>query len=698
MASSVNETFGHALAAFQAGKVHDAERLFKKFLRVHPRHVAGLNLLSILLTQLGKFKEAEHYVRLALKENATTDTTFYNYGIILKALQRPAEALERFNQALAINAAVAETWNNRGTVYNELKRYDDAVADFDKAAALQPSYAAAYCNKGKALTELMRFDEASAAYDKALTLNARLAEAWLGRGRIFALRKRIDDALAAYDKALAFNGRLAEAWLGRGLVLVDLRRLDEAVANFDKALALKPDLIGAEGVRLHAKMLGCDWRNLDAESEQLISAIRSGVRASAPFPLLSVASSASDQLECAKLYASSFPVAPPQWQGERYRHDRIRVAYLSSDFRAHVVAMAIAEVFERHDRTKFETIGISFGVDDGSEMRARIVKSFDRFHDVAASGDREVAELLHRLQIDIAIDLNNCSENSRPGILTHRPAPIQVNYLGVAATMGTASIDYAIADKLVLPSEDHRFWTEKIVSLPDCYHPHDTLTKRTMSSLVPTRAQAGLPNDGFVFCAFNNSYKITPSVFATWMRLLNAIEGSVLWLSSNNDLAAANLRQEARRLGINPERLIFAPKLDRMADHLARQQLADLFLDTLPYNAHTTAADALWAGLPVVTCRGATFPGRVAASFLSAVGLPELIANTSDEYEALALRLARDPVLLAGLKTKLMRNRDSYPLFDTSRFTRHLEKAYTMMWERQQSGEAPQSFAVEPID
>jgi len=370
------------------------------------------------------------------------------------------------------------------------------------------------------------------------------------------------------------------------------------------------------------------------------------------------------------------------------------IAYLSADFHRHATAYLMAELFERHDRSRFEVIGVSFGVDDKSDMRRRLVAAFDQFYDVRRKRDEEVAKLLHDLQVDIAIDLKGYTQDSRPGILAYRPTPIQASYLGFPGTMGAEFIDYIIADETVVPFDHQPFYAEKIVHLPDCYQVNDT--KRNIAERTPTRQEAGLPERGCVFCCFNNNWKITPEVFSVWIRLLHAVEGSVLWLFRDNESAERNLRKEAQARGIDPARLVFAGRLP-LEDHLARHRLADLFLDTLPCNAHTTASDALWVGLPVLTCMGNAFAGRVAASLLKAIGLPELVTHSIEDYEALALRLAKDPSLLEGYRNRLATNRLTHPLFDTDRFRHHIEAAYLQMWEIWQRGEQPRSFAVEAL-
>jgi predicted O-linked N-acetylglucosamine transferase (SPINDLY family) len=376
------------------------------------------------------------------------------------------------------------------------------------------------------------------------------------------------------------------------------------------------------------------------------------------------------------------------------RNQKIRVAYLSSDFRRHAVAYLAAELFERHDRSRFEVIGVSFGADDGSDLRSRLVAAFDRFIDVTERSDQDAAQLINELQIDIAVDLNGHTREARPGILASHPAAIQVSYLGFPATTGAPFIDYIIADPIALPFDQQPYYSEHIVHLPDCFQVNDST--REVPKQTQSRREAGLPEYGFVFCCFNNTYKIRTPIFDIWMRIMLSIEGAVLWLNADHPAVEHNLRREAKSRGVDPARLIFAPRVD-LDQHLARQRLADLFLDTLPVNAGATASAALWAGLPVLTCRGQTFFGRMGASLMMAIGLPEMVTRTLEEYEALALKLAADPSLHKSIRSRLEANRSTHPLFDTDRFRRHIEAAYSRMWEYWERGESPRSFSVEPL-
>jgi predicted O-linked N-acetylglucosamine transferase (SPINDLY family) len=413
----------------------------------------------------------------------------------------------------------------------------------------------------------------------------------------------------------------------------------------------------------------------------------------APFTLLAYCDDPALHRQCAETFvADRMPERPePMWRGPPVRHDKIRVAYLSADFHQHATAYLVAELFELHDRARFEIFGLAFDWDDGSAVRRRLVKSFDQFHDVRTRSNQEVARLLHQNEIDIAIDLKGHTGDARLGIFAYRGAPIQASYLGYPGTIGAPFIDYIVGDPVVTPLDHAPFYVEKIVQLPDCYQVNDR--KRAIPDETPSRAEAGLPADGFVFCCFNNNYKITAPVFDVWMRLLQAVPGSVLWLLRDNAAAERNLRREAQARGIDPARLVFADRTD-LASHLARHRRADLFLDTAPYNAHTTASDALWAGVPLITCRGNAFAGRVGASLLHAVGLGELVTDSLADYEALARRLATDKAQLAGVRQRLADNRLTCRLFDADRFRRHIEAAYSTMWEIWQRGEPPKGFAV----
>jgi protein O-GlcNAc transferase len=717
-----------SLVLYYLRRLDEALASYDRTIALKPDHTEAYNNRGIVLLELNRPDDALVSCEKAIALKPGYAEAYSNRGNTLYALKRLDEALASYDRAIALRPNLVDAYSNRGNTLHDLDRLEEALASCDKAIALAPDYPGAHNNRGKVLYSLKRPDEALASCDKAIALwpgfaeaygnraNAlydlgRLAEALASCDKAIALKpdvpethsargnilydlKRPDEALASFDRAIALKPDFARAWSGRGDVLNDLRRLDEACASFDKALALDPDLFGAEGMRLHLKMGLCDWTNFDAGCEHLIASVRKGRDNARPFGFLGLSASADDQLECARLWtAKTCPPAPSAiWQGEPYRHDRIRLAYVSADFREHPVSLLMAGMLERHERSRFEITAISVGPDDDSEVRRRLMNSVEHFVDAKAFSDDQIANLVRSSEIDILVDLMGFTGRARTRVFSKRPAPIQVNYLGYAGTMGAPYIDYILADRIVIPEEKRTSYSEKVVYLPNSYMANDSLRK--ISGQAPRRSECGLPESGFVFCSFNNSYKFTPEIFGAWMRLLKEVEGSVLWLSETNETATRNLRHQAQSLGIDPSRLVFAPRLLLNEDHLARLELADLFLDTLPFNAHTTAADALWAGLPVLTRLGETFAGRVAGSLLNAVGLPELVTATAEIYQQTAIELAKEPAKLEAIKQKLRHNRLSTPLFNTERFTGHVEAAYTAMVGRHYAGLAPDHILV----
>jgi len=686
-----------AMTAHQAGKLAEAEALYKQVLVRDSAQFAALQMLGLLNAQRGNFEEAERLLRNALTVNANDAGAQFNHGNTLIALQRLDEALQAFGKALALKPDFAEAALNRGSILLQRRQFEDAILAYDKVISVNASFADAYCNRGIALEELKRFDAALANYDKALALNPGKPEFHASRGNVLHKLRRYQDALDSIGKAIALSPGNPEFFYNRGNILFELNRYDAAYADYDQAFRRNPDLEYLEGDRLFAKMLICNWSELEAERARLMAGVTAGKAAIRPFAFLAFESSPSAQTKCASTFmGKDFPLIEPLWKGERRRHDRIRLAYVSGDFREHPVSHLLAGVFERNDRARFETIALSFGPAEPTPMRRRLEKAFDRFIDVRDKSDADVARMLNAAEVDIAVDLMGPTQHARPGIFSHRPAPIQALYLGYTGSSGADYFDYLIADRFVIPEAEQTDYREKIVYLPETYMGTDAA--RPIAKDTPSRAQEGLPPTGFVFGSFNNSYKITPPIFGIWMRLLRAVDGSVLWLANANEPAMRNLRREAQARQVDADRLVFARRVERNDEHLARCRLADLFLDTVPFGAHSTACDALWAGVPLLTCRGATFSGRVAGSLLNAVGLPELVTDTREDYEASALALARDPSLLASLKEKLARHRKNFPLFNTERFTRHLEAGYLAMWERYQRGDAPATIRVAPID
>jgi protein O-GlcNAc transferase len=615
-----------------------------------------------------------------------------NSGVILAKLGRHEEALASYQRCLALAPRAADTLNNRGNLLAAMGRHAEALASYDASLAVAPKAIDTLVNRANLLSMLRRFPDALAGCEAALRLAPDAPDVLERRGQFLAALGREDEAAASLERCLALAPRHAAAWPALIGLLVGCKRFEEAEAAIVKLLAVAPDADFARGYLAFVKLNICDWAGLAEAIAALEDQVAHGKAVTLPFHGILTLASPQDQLMCAKArVAFELPRALPRLAPPRYDHDRIRLAYLSADFHDHATAYLLAGLIEQHDRARFEVIGVSFGPDDASGTQHRIRGAFDRFLDVRGASDLAAAELIRKHEADIAVDLKGFTAGCRPGILASRPAPVQAAYLGFPGTMGANFIDYIIADRWVIPPDAHCFFAEKVVTLPASYQCTDD--KRVIAPAGPTRAEAGLPARGFVFGSFNHTFKIMPEVFDVWMRLLTAVEGSVLWQLADHPTARRNLRAEAERRGVSGDRIVFADRV--LAEmHLARHRLADLFLDTLPCCAHTTASDALWAGMPLLTATGTTFAGWVATSLLHAIGVPELATGSLDEYETLALALAREPDRLAALKAKIAINRLTRPLFDTARFCRAIESAYAEMHARQYRGEAPEAFVV----
>jgi predicted O-linked N-acetylglucosamine transferase (SPINDLY family) len=687
----------NAIALHQLGQLGQAEAIYRQLLGIDPTNADALHLLGVIAHQNGNHKSAVDMISHAIQINPHVPSYFSNFGNALKELKQFDAAVASYDKAIALKPDYAMAYSNRGLVLQELKQFDAAVASYDKAIALKPDYAMDYSNRGNALKELKQFDAAVASYDKAIALKPDMAESYYNRGVVMQELKQFDAAVASYDKAIALKPDMAEAYCNRGVLLQELKQFDAAVVSYDKAIGLEPDFDYLFGMRLHLKMHLCDWQEFERNVSELSPKIQSNVKASPCFPLLALPIGLADQRKSAEIW--NIDKNPPMSSlgaiNKRSRQLKIRIGYYSADFHNHATAYLITELFERHDKRKFELIAFSYGQDTKDEMQARICQAFDQFINVTAMSDKAIAQLSRELSIDIAIDLKGLTQDNRLGIFSYKAAPIQVSYLGYPGTLGVDYIDYLIADKTVIPTDSQQHYSEKIVYLPNSYQVNDR--QRVISQKQFTKQEMGLPTESFIFCSFNNNFKITPDVFDTWIRILKSVDASVLWLLEDNSSAAMNLQKEAALRGLNPARLIFAKRMN-LPEHLARHKVADLFLDTLPYNAHTTASDALWAGLPVLTCMGESFASRVAASLLNAIELPELVTETQTDYVALAVELAKNPAKLKAIKGKLEKNRLNTPLFDTTVFAKHIETAYTKMYERYEADLLVDHIYINDVD
>jgi len=592
----------------------------------------------------------------------------FEQGLIAHRAGHLTQAETLYRQILRADAGNFPALHMLGFLKGQQGQLDEAILLLNKAVKRNPEDVAARAHYAHALLAAQRLDEALTGYDRLLAIQPGHFEAHFNRGVILSQQQRFEEALAALDRAQALQPDFAAVHYNRGVVLAGLERYREAMESYDRTLALEPGHFPAKANRAMVALNLCDWGRIAQMPAPEVASF------APPLAFLGYSDDKALQLKCAKRATQILtpqPV-PPLWQGEKYRHDRIRLAYVSADFREHAVAFQLAPLIERHDRARFQVIGIAIGPSDDSAIRARLVESFDRFHDLAALGSGEIAHRLREMEIDIAVDLGGHTGQARLEIFAHRFAPVQVSWLGYPGTTGASFIDTLIADAIVAPSQDQEFFTEKLAHLPHSYFPIDP---ERGTAEPPGRAACGLPENAFVFCAFNNSWKITQPVFDVWMRLLQAVPASVLWLKQPAPDTSNRLEKEAAALGIDPARLVYAGDVPRDI-HLARHANADLFLDTLPYGAHATAADALGVGLPVLTCKGQAFAGRVAASLLNAAGLPELVTESMADYEAKALTLARNPTELSALKEKLKQARTSAPLFDADGFRRVIENAF----------------------
>lgn len=689
----VGDTLRRAVALHRAGRLDEAGRLYRAVLIADAKHTDALTLLGTVCMQRGEWEEGFRFIDRSLALNPRQPHALVNRGNALARLKRFDEALLAYDRAIALRPDLGEAFNNRGNALRDLGRPDEALQSYDRAIALRPDYAEAHNHRGGVLRELRRPNEALASCERALAILPDYAEAF--NDRAIALRDlgRADEALRSSDRAIALKPDLADAYFNRGKVLHDLGRLTEALRSHERAFLLNPELAYVEGLILHMRMLTCDWTDLKARTERVLEGVERGARVALPFELLATSATPAQQQRCAITFSRAEfpPVDVGAFRVSGCSPDRIRLGYFSADFHDHAVSNLSAELFELHDRQRFEVFGFSYDASPDDRMRRRLRRGFDRFIDVTARPDRAIAAMARNLAIDIAIDLGGHTGRSRPGIHAHGPAPIHVHFLGYPGTLGASFVDYLIADPIVIPSEQRQFYTERIAYLPDTCQVNDR--QSIIADRTFTRGELGLPPRGFVFCCFNGSYKVEPTVFDVWMRLLRRVEGSVLWLLAGNDAVPGNLRREAVARGVSGDRIVFAPRMP-LPDHLARHRVADLFVDTFHFNAHTTASAALWAGLPVLTCRGTTFASRIGASVLTAIGLPELVAGSHAEYETLAFDLATQPDKLDAITRKLREHRLTYPLFDTPRFARNLENAYTQMRTLARQGLAPEDIHV----
>jgi protein O-GlcNAc transferase len=727
MGSSIQEALFAAEQEFANGHFLEARAILKEALHLDPASSRANELMAYILWNQGDEKQGFRYLtkavnapdcsHSALYEMATLLTNegnyvaaiplferslqksggffelYHEYGRALASSGDYQESLNLFAKAEAINPNSTEVLFNLGRLSELLQNQQKALYYYEKVLNIDPSFGPAWNNKASILNDCKRYKDALASYERALALDPRSPELMTNKGVSLSNLGSHLEAMECYSKALEINPRYFLALEAGMYSLCTLKQYRKALAYAERALQLAPSHPFLFGFVAHLRMLICDWNSFYEDVLIISNQLNAGQAVILPFQALCIFDDPSLQYRCAEIFAQSQAHQNGTSKQDHLKRatQKIRIGYFSSDFGYHPVSFLIAEVFELHDRERFEVIGFSVGPDTGDPMRKRLEKAFDEFYDVSHLQDIDIAKLSRAENIDIAIDLTGYTQDSRTTIFSHQAAPVQVNYLGYPGTLGTSFFDYIIADKVLIPQNMQRFFAEKIVYLPHSYQPNDR--SRQISNNALTRSMYGLAEDNFIFCCFNNNFKITPEVFGLWMDILKNIDNSVLWLLEDNIDASNNLKNFASRHGVEESRLIFAKRAP-MDEHIARMRLADLFLDTLPYNAHTTASDALWAGLPVLTMVGKSFAGRVAASLLNAVGLSELAVDSGEAYVKTAVALAKDPECLAQIRSRLVDGKTKHPLFDTALYVKGLEEAFIKMHTLSQAGKSAETFFI----
>ncbi len=674
------------LCCGKLGRHQEALAHLNQALVLKPDYHEAQNLREGIATELQSRIVTSQQLATNYSERLAAALELQNAGKIL-------EAEKIFTEILASSPNDVPSLFSLGGIEHNRKNPEKALQYLERAVLLNPTFPPLWYNLAIVLQSLKHFDRALESYDKALELDPRNLEVMTNRGGLLAEMKRHKDALLNYEELLKIDPNNQKALCNRGILLTDVKFHDLAISTFDRLFTLNPEYEFVAGLLGFAKMHACDWKGLDRIRDVIVQGVKDGKRVCQTLPLTALTDDPMIHLMGARIFGQFY--CPPQkrlWNGEKYDHPKIRIGYVSPDLREHPVGHLTTGLFENHDKKQFEITAFSLGLDDQSLLQKRMRSAFDKFIDVRQMRSKDIAEMIRSMEIDILVDMAGYTADSRTDIFSYHPAPVQVSYLGYSSTMGVEYIDYIIADRYIIPEDHRQFYSEKVVYLPDTYLPTDASVK--IAETTPTPEKYGLPANGFVFCSFNHDYKINPTIFDVWMRLLQRKPGSVLWLMKLNESAERNLRQEAIQRGIDPGRIVFATRVDRIEDHLARYRMADIFLDTTPCNAHSTASDVLRAGLPIITCRGRAFAGRVAASLLELIGLHELVTNSLAEYEKLAEKLSDDPTLLKKYRDRLQANLPGTKLFDTVQYCRNLEKAFICMIQRTRHGEAPEHFHV----
>jgi protein O-GlcNAc transferase len=686
----------------KSGQLQKAEEIYKKILKTNPNHSRALHLLGSIADEVGKTDMAIDLINKAIKNNPQDPVCYNDLGIALVNRDKLDEAISCFQKALDLKPDFAGAHSNMGTAFWRQGNVTDALSCYRKALELKPDYSEAYINLGNALVQQYDLSEAISCFHKAIEINPEFAEAYMSLGNALVQQYDLSEAISCFHKAIEINPEFAEAYFRVGLAYRNYSMPDEAISSYKKAMEIEPDFSAVYSELFHQLQRTCAWDGLERLSSKIDSLTEKALEVvevipETPFVSLTRHADPARNLTVAKSWSSYIARAVPTskiaftFDNRMPSKTPLTVGYLSGEFRNHPVAHAISNLFGMHDKSTFKVYCYSYGFDDGSHYRKRIEKRCDQFRDFRGLNHVEAAGRIFEDRVDILVDLTGHTEGNRLEICALRPSPIQVSYLGFLGTTGADFFDYIITDRIVTAEEHARFYSEKFVFMPDCFMINDNA--QTISDKTWEKADFGLPEDSFIFCSFNAPYKIEPVIFDVWMKILKQVPDGVLWLHIANRTGESNLRREAEDRGVKQQRLVFAEKMP-IEEHLSRLSLAKLALDTRVYNGGATTSNALWAGVPLITLEGGHFASRMSSSILTAVGLPDLITHSLEEYEALAVRLAQDRGELQTIRQRLAKNRLTEPLFDTPRFVRNLEKAYKQMYEIFVAGERPKQIEI----
>tara|TARA_B110000971_G_scaffold124691_1_gene127643 strand:+ start:5185 stop:7281 length:2097 start_codon:yes stop_codon:yes gene_type:complete len=688
--------FNQGLNLHQNDNLDKAISKYKEVLKINNLHFDSLHLLGVANSQLGNHEVGIEFIQKAISLNQSNPMAYNNIANIFSEIQKHDQALIYINKSLSIKPENIDAISIKGKTLFSLDRHNEALQEYNKLLNFNPNHAETYYNKGILYSKLSQKENAIENYKKAIALKPDYSIAHYNLGNLYFELDKIEDAKNYFKNAIFYNQSYSDAQHNLGSCLVFLNKLDEALICFKKALSINSNDYKSYHSMIDVQLKLSDWNLLD-EYIKKFENLKNYEKNNLPINMLALFDNPEMHKTISEKYLSprlKLSVGITKRKKETLK-SKIKIAYFSSDFlENNPVSYLISELIKFHNRDIFEVYGFSLKRGEPKdEIRKYFQKTFDKFIDVDNKSDEEIAELSRNLNVDIAIDLNGYTRGSRPEIFAYKVAPILVNYLGYPSTLGAKYYDYIIADKVVIPPLYKKYYTEKVVYLPDTYFVNPS--NRKIFDKVPTKKEFSLPETGFIFCCFNKNYKILPATFKIWMNILLQVEGSVLWLSNMNLTAQNNLRKEAEKKGVKGSRLIFADHLSNHDNHLARYQLADLFLDTFPYNAHTTALDALWSGLPLLTCTGKTFTSRVAASLLKAINMSELITHFSKDFESKAIEIASCPIKFEEIKNKLINNKYKEPLFNGDIFKDNFEAALKKMYLNYKLGLKPTSFEIQ---